>query len=249
MQPEYENPVRKNKVSLDLRIIVIVLLLVIGGMLAIWRPWDTAREDRTISVIGEATVSAEPDEYVFTPSYEFSSADQDTALTDLTNKSEEVVTGLKQLGVGDGQIKNAGAQDYLFDRKPGSDLATYTLRMTITIDDKDLVQKVQDYLLTTTPSGNVTPHVNFSDTKRKELQDQARDQATEDARKKAEQSASNLGFRLGRVKEVSDGSGFGVFPVGRGDTSAAEPADRPELSLQPGENDLTYTVTVIYYVR
>lgn len=248
MPPE-EKPVHKNKLSIDLRLVVVLLLIVIGAMVAIWKPWDSIDPNqRTISVAGEATISAEPDEYVFNPAYEFTSANQDTALADLTKKSQEVVAGLKNLGVEDSQIKNAGSENYLFDRKPGSNLATYTLRLTVTLGDKALAQKVQDYLLTTSPSGQITPNVTFSDAKKKELQGQARDEATKDARAKAEQSAQNLGFSLGKVKEVSDGSGFGVFPVGRAeDTAAQEPAS--QLELQPGENDLTYTVNVTYYVR
>lgn len=251
MPPEETTPKSKQRLSLDLRILVVVLLLIIAAMVIIWKPWDSIDpNDRTISVTGEATISAEPDEYAFMPTYEFTSANQDTALAELADKSDQIVDEVKKLGVKDNQIKtNAGNYDFPTTRKPGTNVSTYTLRLTITVADKSLAQKVQDYLLTTSPSGEVTPQATFSDTKQKELENKARDEATKDARAKAEQSAENLGFSLGKVKEVSDGSGFGIFPVGRAEdtTTAQEPAN--QLNLQPGENDLSYSVTVVYYVK
>jgi uncharacterized protein YggE len=110
-----------------------------------------------------------------------------------------------------------------------------------------MAQKVQDYLLTTSPSGTISPYSAFSTEKRKELESQARDEATIDAREKAEQSAENLGFKLGKVKSIEDQSGFGgVIPL---DTPATmEDSARSSLSVQPGENEITYTVRVVYYL-
>jgi len=113
-------------------------------------------------------------------------------------------------------------------------------------------QKVQDYLLTTKPSGQVSPQGSFSDAKRKELEDKAREQANKDARTKAEKSAKSLGYRLGRVKSVEDGAGFGgpIMLEGRaGGISASDGDNIKMLKVQPGENDFNYTVTVVYFVR
>ena len=61
----------KVSLSLDLRLICIALLLVIVAMLAIWRPWSSGPTDasRTITVTGDSTLKAAPDEYVFSPQY------------------------------------------------------------------------------------------------------------------------------------------------------------------------------------
>lgn len=210
--------------------------------------------DRSITVTGEATVSAEPDEYLFLPTYEFRGNDE-TALAELTDKSQAVTDRLKELGVADNQIKtNADNYRDFWLRRPegGNDEATrHRLSLEITVADKALAQTVQDYLLTTNPIGSITPQLTFSDNKRRELEGQARDEATKDARAKAEQTASNLGFKLGSVKEVNDGSGFGIMPF-RGvglDSAAPTAAEDLSLTLQPGENDIHYTVTVVYFVR
>lgn len=244
----------KSGLTLDWRIVVVILLIIIATMLAIWKPWDTIDPDaRTISVTGEATVSAEPDEYAFYPTYEFTGANPDTTLTQLTQKSDGIIKELKALGVKDNQIKtNAGGyEDLPVSRKTGTDVSTYTLQLTVTVADKELAQKVQDYLLTTSPTGAITPYPTFSEAKRKEVEAQARDQATKDARDKADQSARNLDFKIGKVKSVSDGSGFGdIFTLDAGAASSAEARqDSSTLTIQPGENDLSYSVVVEYYVK
>jgi len=201
-------------------------------------------------VTGEAKVTAAPDEYVFTPSYEFQNADKNAALGELTKKSEEIVKKLKDLGVADNKIKtNSDGYDFPIFKKEEASTATYSLRITVTVNDKDLAQKVQDYLVGTTPTGTVTPQLAFSDAKRKELESKARDEATKEARSKAEQSAKNLGFSLGEVKSVKDGSSFdGVQPLMR--EGVTNDSSQPsKLTLQPGENDLSYNVSVSYYVK
>ncbi len=238
--------------SLSGQLPLILALVIIGGLLLIWKPWQSQPQatDRTITVSGSAEITAEPDEYTFNPQYTFKNADQKTALADATTKTSEVVAQLKKLGVPDSKIKTntSGYQSY-YDSYGD----TYYAYLTIVAGDKALAQKVQDYLLTTTPTGSVSPQANFSKAKRTELTDQARDQATKAARKKADQSADNLGFKIGKVKSVTDSPDDSIFPryyasdtLSAGADSAASAKSAP---IQQGENNLTYEVKVVYYLR
>lgn len=247
---------QKNKlnISFDLRIVTALLLLVIVTMLFLWQPWSTAaqRGSETIEITGEATVTDVPDEFVFYPSYQFENENKEAALAELTKKSDDVTSGLKKLGIADKSIKtNSNGYEYPgfeINRPEGN--STYNLQLTVRVADNQLAQKAQDYLLTTAPLGGVSPQVDFSDAKRKQLESKARDEATKDARAKAEQSAKNLGFKVGKVKSVSDSQGFGVYPLKGFSTSDIESdTSQPQLALQPGENELNYYVTVVYYIR
>jgi uncharacterized protein len=237
------------KISLDLRFVVVLLLLVIAGMLLVWKPWASDEtSNRTIEVTGETTVTAKPDEFVFYPNYQFVNADKAAALAELTKKSEEVVAELKKLGVADKHIKtNASGYDYPVYDATTKD-TTYNVQLTVTVNNLALAQKVQDYLLTTSPSGSVTPQPAFSKAKQKELEAKARDGATKDARAKAEQMAKNLGFGVGKVKSVADSQGFDAIPYATDARELTAKAER-SLTVQPGENDLPYSVTVVYYLR
>lgn len=246
---------KRFNLALDYRLIIILLLAVIATMLIIWKPWAPAVQDenRVIEVTGEATIKAEPDEYVFSPNYQFQNENRDQALANLTKKSEEVIAKIKELGVADNSIKtNASGYDhYNFYYDSRLKTNNYTLQLTITLDNRELAQKVQDYLITTEPTGNVSPQATFSEAKRKELESQARDEATKNARAKAEQSGTNLGFKIGGVKSVKDGVGFGGIEPYYGRAMTTDMAQAPEqkLAVQPGENELSYSVTVVYYLR
>jgi uncharacterized protein YggE len=255
MAPQFsDTPKTKQSLSVDLRIVIVVLLVVIGVMLFIWKPWATPLvNDRTVHVSGEATVSAKPDEFLFYPTYEFKNADKAAALASVSQKSAEITKQLKALGVADKDIKTASSgYDYPI-YAGGTGDPTYSLQMTITSHDLAGAQKVQDYLVTTAPTGSITPQAGFSDKKRKELETQARNEATKDARSKADQMAQNVGFKVSKVKSINDDQGFngGIRPLSAAVDSKAgnASASAESLTVQPGENDLQYTVTVEYYIK
>jgi uncharacterized protein YggE len=248
---------RRLDIPLDLRTAIVFLLLVIAGMLLAWQPWNKPPQntDRTVQVTGRATVKAEPDQFVFSPTYDFKNANKQAALDELSKKSDEVVGQLKKLGLADNQIKtNAdGYERGIYFPSSESGQSTYTLSINATVYQKEMAQKVQDYLVTTQPSGAVTPYPTFSKSKQKQLEAQAREDAEKDARAKAERSAKNVGFKLGAVKSVSETNGFGVIEplLEKGATSSdiAQPAAGSSISVQPGQNELNYQISVTYYIK
>lgn len=250
-QPSTANTNKPGRMRPDYRVLAGILLLVIVVMLGIWKPWHgtVSSKDRTIRVTGDAMLTAEPDEFVFSPSYQFKGSDKQAATNDLTAKSNDLVAKLKALGVSSSKIKT-NADSWAYPSYNSNETTpTYTLNLTVTISDKTLAQKVEDYLVGTSPSGALTPQASFSTAKHKSLENQARDKATQDARAKAEQSAKNLGFKLTAVKSVDDGNGFaggGPIPL---DAKTMEVDGRQSLAVQPGENTLNYSVTVTYYIK
>ncbi len=228
-------------------------------MVFMWKPWEPniKASERVITVTGTATVSATPDQYQFSPSYRFTGADKQAALKELTAKSNEIVSYLKSMGVPSKDIKtnSGGYNDYYYYSSGSSGKVTYTLSLTVTADNSKLAQKVQDYLLTTNPTGTVSPYASFSKAKEQQLQNQARDKAEKNARTQADQSAKNLGFKVDTVKSVTDGNLGGINPllygggIAQGANSATDQSSTPHLDLQPGQNDLSYSVRVAYYIH
>lgn len=239
----------KLSINFDLRFIIIVLLLTIAGMLVLWRPWEgqVDANARTVEVTGETTVKSEPDEFVFYPTYEFTNADKTAGLAELTKKSDAVINELKKLGVPDNKIKtdSNGYGDSPYYPAESNDKTTYYLSLTVRSSSREEATKIQNYLVGTSPTGSVSPQATFSDKKRNELEQTARDDATKDARAKADQSANNLGFKVGKVKSVTDGPGF------RGESllNSTDIEATTDLAVQPGENELSYSVTVVYFVK
>jgi uncharacterized protein YggE len=243
MTPQ-EEPKPKNKISLsiDSRILSITFLLVIIFMLISWHPWNVKSKstDRTVQVTGNATIKSEPDEYVFNPYYEFQNANKQAAIDAMSKKSDEIVAQLKKLGVADKDIKtNAnGYKNGVYYPELDRGTSTYTLNITITASS-------------TAPTGSVSPYAQFSETKQKELQGQARNKAEKDARAKAEQSAKNLHYKLGDVKSIKENNSFDVAPYAMSGSSAVaeDNAKSTQLAVQPGENDLSYQISVTYFIK
>lgn len=250
----------QNKVTLnipvDFRWVSLVLVLIIIAMLAVWMPWQTApNNDRTVSVTGTATVKAEPDEFGFSPTYQVKNADKQVASDAIAKKGNEVVDGLKKLGVAEKDIKNYGSGygGFSYDSYLADDQYTYSVTIQIAVANLELANKVQAYLSTTSAEGQTTPNRQFSQAKQRELEDKARDEASTDARAKAEKSAKTLGYKLGQVKSVEDGNGFGrpepVTMEARGMMATDVKMSTAPLIVQPGQEEVSYSVTVVYYVR
>lgn len=234
---------------LDLRWVVVALVVIIGIMLAFWRPWETpTSKDKTIQVVGETTLTAVPDEFAFYPTYQFESSNKAAALDALAKKSDEVTAKLKELGVPENKIKTSSSGYDVVLQTDETNKTTYTLQLTAIVDSQELAQKVHDYLLTTDPTGSISPQPTFSEEKRRELENEARDKAGADARAKAEQTAKNLGFELAGVKSVNDSDGNWAIPL-EGGRAMATDLTTSSFTLYPGENELPYSVTVTYYIR
>src|ERR1035437_10796800 len=138
------------KLDLNLWWLVGLLALVIVVIVALWRPWQQSVDGRTVTVTGTTTVKSTPDEYTFSPSWQFKDTDKATALAAATSKSADIVANLKKLGVADNKITtNVGGWDnyYYFDTESKQNV--YTLSVGVVTATRDMAQKVQDYLVTT----------------------------------------------------------------------------------------------------
>lgn len=247
----------KQSITIRFNVWIICAVLLIANLVTIglWRPWENnPSSDRTIAITGSTTLEATPDQFVFSPYYQKEGTDKATVNTELSDLSKTIVAKLKTLGVKDTAIKtDVNSYDYgIYYGTPESTSAT-TLYITVTIKDKTLAQKVQDYLSTTSPSGSITPQISFSTAKQKELETQARDAAITDAKTKAEASAKQLGVKLGQVVKVSDITSSGITPlpwmmdsVSGSVGSAKSSSTSSSYNIQPGLNEYSFSVEVTY---
>lgn len=230
-------------------VIAVAAVLLIG--LLLWQPWNTAAEKRTIEVDGRARITAVPDTYQFNPSYQRTDADREKALTDLNAHIQSVTDGLVKLGVGEDNIKlNVSAYDQPhFERS--EDESAVSARITVKVDDKDMAQKVQNYLLTTNPEGQITPRPSFSDDKRDRLQSEARAKAIANAQAEAEKTASQLGVKVVKVLSVKDTAGGDIIPLPYESQAVTKDSGASEASLPlfPGDQEISFSVRVTFEIK
>jgi len=249
----------KQSITIKLNVWIICAVLVITNliMLGFWQPWNSKSvSDRTITITGSTTIESEADQFVFSPYYQKEGTDKVAINAELSTLASTITTKLKELGVADSAIKT-DINSYEYSIRYGNQLdsATSTLYITVTIKDKVLAQKVQDYIVTTSPSGSITPQVSFSTAKQKTLEAKAREEALKDAKTKAEASASQLGAKIGNVITVSDNTYSGVTPLpwmSSGSTtsdSVKESSTTSSYTVQPGLNEYSFSVQVIYEIK
>src|SRR5690606_39059543 len=132
--------------------------------------------------------------------------------------------------------------------EPSSNDSTVNLTTTIKAPSKEVAQKVQNYLATTDAKGQLTSQPSFSQTKRHELENQARDKAIKDAKEKAERTASNLSAKLGKVKQVKESQNQGIsYPAIAEDTKQG--AGTSSLPVTPGTQPVSASVEVIFELQ
>lgn len=257
MDPSIKSTDKKQSISLnlDLRFVVLGLLIIIAGMIYAWKPWESsASSNRTISVSGETTINAIPDEYIFGPSFKEEGTVQADVKTKLAKKTTTVIDELKKLGISEEKIKlNAyGYDDYYYYRNEDNGNYNASSTIEITVNNQELAQKVQDYLSTTDATGSLTPSAQFSQNKQNELETQARQEAIDDAKTKAQQSADLLSAKLGKVVTMTENNGFDVYPLYRdsvGIAEGAQPDAKSSMPVSPGQNEFTYTVSVTFEIK
>jgi len=233
-------------INLDLRIVCLILLAIIVGMLALWRPWEqTSAANRKVTLSGESSIVAVPDQFTFSPYYEKTG---DTAKADLDALGNKLLEELKKLGVNEEDITLGGSNyDRYYSVAPveGSSEETVSLQVQVVVSSKQLAQKVQDYLATTDAKGQLTGQPSFSKQKTKQLQTEARQKAIEDAQAKAKQTASELDVTVGKVITVKDQSNQIAFPYPA--YGIAESADEGKsLPVTPGKQEVSYQIEVTF---
>lgn len=248
------------KLSIDVRWICGLLLAVILGMLIVWKPWSKAvSTDKTITVTGEASAEKAPDEYVFYPVYSSNGDTSAVAVQAVSKKGNEVVSKLKELGVKDQQIKtDVDVNGGYFGIEPLSptddrsikNTKSASFRITCKISDKDLAQKITDYLATSGAIGGITPQVQFKEETTKQIEKDLREAATKDAKDKAQAQAKILGVKLGKALKVADkDEGRVIYSYDSINSSAIAEDKSATPKIYPGTQPIRFSVTVTFAIK
>lgn len=252
---------------LDLRLVVIVLLIIITGMLWLWQPWQNITPKRTISVTGQGTVKAAPDEFIFNPVYQKSATTAKESISRVSIVGNAVIAKLKELGLTSDDLKTdvysspeydpsvyepsisdiGGTYPEVVQSKIKQHTATYSI--TATVPSKDIAQKALDYLTTTELTSSITPQSTFKAETTKKLESEARQKGLADAKQKAIDTATGLGATLGKVVSISEPNAISPLPYMREGAVSSSAQDTTAPTLETGVNEITYSVTVVFGIK
>ena len=237
------------------QVLVLIIVVVLTGLgISVWQPWKNT--NRTIQVTADGKIMAVPDVSKITASVDVTKPTANEAQVEATKKTSAIIDAVKALGIAEKDIQTesvstAAVYDYSEMKQK---VSGYSGRSTITITVRK-IDDAQKVLSTVTASGADSvygPQLTFSDEKLIQIKEQAQVEAVKNAKNKAENLAQAGNAKIGKVVTISeaDSSNGRYYPVFKGavsssDVSSAQPSD----VIQPGENEITVTVTITFSLK
>lgn len=236
---------------------------------------NTTATTNTVSFSGEDRIFAKPDIVAVSFSIVTEAATSKAAQEANSQKSQKVVDFLKEQGIEEKDIKTTEynvypqysyprplplslqGQSYPVNPSPKPEYYPSSPRITgyqinqsfeIKVRDLDKVSAVLDGLVTA--GVNQVNHLGFKIDDPDKLQTEARKQAIENAKIKARKLQKQLGIRLGKIINYSEGGGYPpYFLEARAFAPAGSGGDIQGPSVPPGENEIVVNVTITYQIR
>ncbi len=230
-----------------------------------WKELKSVRQPGRISVSGEGKVTARPDIATFTASVLTQAKKVKDAQDENSGRSNAVTDFLKKNGVDKKDIKTVGysiSPQYQYYNEPRClsfpcppqkppEIVSYQVHHTIQVKVRDL-DKTDDLLDGVVASGaNEVGSIYFDIDNKDALAAETRKKAIDDAKEKARVLAKDLGVRLGKIVSFSESGG--PYPIFARTLEAnkggfgGDVATAPQV--EPGDQEITSTVTVTYEFR
>lgn len=226
-------------------------LLLFGLLIGVGAMAQQPQQVNNISVVGEGTVTAVPDQVVISARVEHTGA----SAQDVKSQNDKVISDLlvylKDFGIPTEDVKT----EYLRLRKEQNyntkeEYYAANQALSIRVEDMDAYEELMGGLLD--KGLNRIDGINFETSKEDELQIEARKKAVLNAREKAQQYAEALGQEIGQAIEIRESGASGPQPILRATAMKAEVAYDSSGSgpqIAPGELEITTKVNVSFLLR
>lgn len=237
-------------------IIAFLALLIVQKSYEVSQLTKPSAAKNTISISGEGKVSATPDLARIEVGVTTQGSTASDVQTQNTNKINKIIDYVKKQGVPSEDITTSQFNMYpTYDYSNGkSEINGYQANQTIVIKVKG-VDKSRDQLNTvlagvTENGANQINGVTFTFNDPDNLKQQAREKAIAKAKEKAQELARISGINLGRVITVSENEGYYppvMYAEGMGAGGMMDKSGVP--SVEPGTQDISMTMTVVFEVK
>ncbi len=231
---------------------------------------NTATNTNTISFTGEGKVFAKPDIAAISFSILTEAKTSKAAQDDNSVKSKKVVDFLKGQGIEEKDVKTTGYNVYpQYNNYPRPCPLSYpqggeaypcldneqkisgyqvSQSFEVKIRDLDKVSAVLDGLVTA--GANQVNQLGFKVDDEEKTKEQAREMAIKDAKEKATRLRKQLGIRLGKIVNYSEGGGG--YPIYMLKAEAADGRGGGGVSgpeVPAGENEIVVNITITYQIK
>lgn len=248
--------------------LTVLILYFAVSVVKLWGTRPAGELPRQLAVAGEGKTTVKPDIAVFTAGVVAQAAKVKDAQAENTKKSNAIIKFLKKSGVDEKDIKTIQYNVYpqysympvppcpppgpcpVSEIRPPK-ISFYQVNHTIEVKVRDL-GKVDDLLSGVVSAGaNEVGSIAFKVDDPEVARAAARKKAIDNATVKAQVLAADLGVRLKKIVSYNEeGSGYPIYQMameyGKGGGLAAS---APAPQVQPGEQEITANVTIVYEFR
>lgn len=209
------------------------------------------QKNDAFTVTGTGEVETTPDQVSVSVGVQTTGSTVSQVQTDLNTRSKAVVDAIKAVGIDQKDIQTTNYSIYPeYDYETGRQrVRGYTASTNVTVTTKQIDQINAVIDAATANGANTVGNIAFDVADKTAAQNAAREKAMAEANGKAREAARVAGFSLGKIINYQE-SFSGEQPpypmMARFDTAMSQEA---KTDIQPGQQNLTVTVSVSYEIR
>jgi len=231
---------------------LVILLITFSAF--IFKPWQTTPKD-TISVTATGKTQIIPNIAKINATIQTTNPDLDQAREENSQTVSGIVTSLENLGIENKDIQTQfinAAPGYepeilIYPTQPRPNTNQVSTSLEITIRNFQISEEVLSALTSGGATNLYGPNLTVDDTTLEEAKSRARESAVEAAKEKAQELAKLSERKLGKVASVSEQGDFGVpIPLS---VRSEEDLSTQATQIQPGQNEVTITLSVTFEVK
>jgi uncharacterized protein YggE len=241
-------------ILLDILVGVVAFTVFFSVMPAVTHFSSSLVSARTISVTSQGKTTATPDLAEISLSVVTQGKSPSDLSTNNNQKMSAVIQFLSSQGIASSDIATTNYDlqpNYQYDaNSQRNNIIGYTLTQTVEVKVRDLA-KVADVLGGLAPLGvNQIGGVNFTFSDQDSILAIARADALAKAKAKASEMAGEAGASLGNIMNISESGNIPLPMAYYGVQSMAVGSSLPSApTIEPGTQDVTDSVTVVYELR
>jgi len=235
--------------------IVFLFFTTLFMIVSIEHKVNTATTTNTVSFSGEGKVLAKPDVAVVQLAIVTEADTSKIAQDENSEKSNRVISFLKNQGIEDKDIKTTSYNIYpqytypRFGEPVEPEITGYQVNQTVQVKIRDL-GKVSGILDGVVGAGvNQVNSLSFEIDDPEELKNQAREMAIEDAKNKADGLKDQLGIKLGRIVNFSENTGGWPIPIYERALDSDGGFGGGGPSVPVGENEIVVNISITYQIK
>jgi len=237
-----------------------LLLLIVSACICAPAFAAETSDEQIISVSGTGKVTATPDQVTISIAVETENPDVKVAQQENAKKMNDVDTALRAIGLTSDELKTTGYSIYSFTNEDnslfGKDQKIYRVTNTVlvTTQKTDMAGEIIDTAIAN--GANNVNYISFSltDETYNSLRTQALTAAVVQAKVDADAVSSALGVSITGVSGVNVGSSYVPNSYQSADmymekAAGAAPMPMARTTIQPGDVDVTASVSIQYFFR